>query len=586
MQSQSSADKAREQIVIVGAGPIGLYTAIELKKKGVNQVTVVDPEIESHYRPGFIGRSVFKLMEDHLKKGMETSLAQPVELPYSEALHVKELERGLETLAKNCGVVLRKAAFESFSQNKMTIKLAQSDTREEIPCDLTFDATGSARVLIKAINQQEKFFKLKAVGDNPLENNFIAYVKMEAEQAFLVQQGAQLTNDLNYVIGLETLRQQFGWEQYDHPLCLLVSMNEAKNKVCLYYETPPNLEAKDYEAWLKALLKMRTGEEINFELFKAEEKLAEDEQYKIRKNKLRFSPFLVSPKEASPSFYPGKEGLPMTILVGDALLEPDYQAGVGISAGVARVDALLSGMTVSEGKITAIDFDAYHEKIKPLMEAQKEEIVKNFEERDRRLQTALDLAESRYQKALELAAEQEQPLIKEGFNELQRLKFYNAATQGYSDAILDGNAKFKLKSGGVERLERSLDDYVAALSFTLAPKDKPFYEKINSELAGALSGVGPFIVELAKNKKYLMASKYNAVLLNFYKKYYPNAYLQEQQMLANNQAIFASRIKEAETPIAGPTSASSTSSTPSGGAGIADTNDSAPEPSSKKHKNK
>lgn len=55
-------------VIIVGAGPIGLYTAIMLKQLGVEHVQVIDPRARHYTRPGAINPNVFKNLETHLNR--------------------------------------------------------------------------------------------------------------------------------------------------------------------------------------------------------------------------------------------------------------------------------------------------------------------------------------------------------------------------------------------------------------------------------------------------------------------------------------------------------------------------------------
>src|SRR5579871_4592018 len=100
-----------KNIVIAGAGPIGLYLAIKLKQLGVTNVTVVDPRAGSYSRNGVIDASVFA--------NLERRLGLPVS--HSSSRHIKDAERALLGIATKLGVHIKRGEGTTFTGKKMHV---------------------------------------------------------------------------------------------------------------------------------------------------------------------------------------------------------------------------------------------------------------------------------------------------------------------------------------------------------------------------------------------------------------------------------------------------------------------------------
>lgn len=355
-----------KKIVIVGAGPIGLYLACFLRQHDVKDIIVIDPrtgpydeklaatkdseeikpESSEYVRPGVINESNF----------IEIAKDLGIDIPYSLARHIKELERGLyKGASEYYEIPILKAKFVSLASGGIKIEYASSGKQEILDCDCVFDASGQNRVVISQVNQESKepTFKIKQAADNPVKNHFIAYVKLdELEYQFLKNHLEQETkpDKKTHALALANLHNKYGWTYFADPEIKIQLLEN--NKACFYFETPPNLKKEDQESYLQDLLLLKTGKKIKFETLK--------KSRKFPKGKPRFTPFTVDPQMVTPGHVSGLKDYPTVIGMGDSVFEPDYRKVTGIKFGIERVKLLVSNSKINKetGEIE-IDFDAY-----------------------------------------------------------------------------------------------------------------------------------------------------------------------------------------------------------------------------------
>ncbi len=405
-----------KDIVIVGGGPIGMYMAIKLKQQGLNPILI---EKRSHFtRPGRLEPEIFTLVSVSLQK--ERSWADDdYEIKPSSSYHIKDLERELERILKEENITVIKGEYINLSNNSINVRLSSGQPKA-IPCDLVFDATGSDRKVLSTINKiyEDKHeappFHFSDVGYNPIKKHFIAYVGMEPNDIKELKNNQTKVDDtlhsfkfpekhlkgiMEKLIEISKLRQQFGWSNFSMPQCVVRPLE--KNKVCLYLEMPENLKThKDYEAWVKAVLKLQTNKDVPFAYLKTSEK------YKLNP-KPRFQPIFLQPKETTPFCFMGTN-FPDIIPIGDALIDPDYRRGLGIGEGIIRADALLESMQFQHGVIKEIDFKKYNESLELSLEKQRKQMMALFIRRSKSLEIDYHLLIKKY---LDVPSESDRSII-------------------------------------------------------------------------------------------------------------------------------------------------------------------------------
>lgn len=232
-----------KKIVIVGAGPMGLYTAIRLKQVGFTDITLIDPRAGSYLRPGDYIDEIFETIEKNI--------GQPI--PHSDSTQIKRMERELYRIAINEGIAIQRKKFKSFTTGGLQIE----GSDEVIPCDTVLDATGAKRTVVSEVNKQtgKEIFPIKRAADNPIKDVLIAYVQMRESELKALKKidGIECLDQFDVsALDIERLRSEFGWLGFKLPF-LRVRLHK-ENKACFYAELPPGLDKSKHEAWFKALL--------------------------------------------------------------------------------------------------------------------------------------------------------------------------------------------------------------------------------------------------------------------------------------------------------------------------------------------
>ncbi|KTD41783.1 FAD-dependent oxidoreductase [Legionella parisiensis] len=407
-------------MVIIGAGPSGLYTAIQLKKAGVEDVIVYDPRAGEYVRPGHINSTVLERAE--------IGVGVKFNFPTDKTAHIKDVERLLWKHALSLGIPVEQKIFVGFSPDPKGVIVVDKEGKEEkIACDYVMDCTGSKRLVVNAVNEFSqapiKPFKTSLVTEDvTVRNHLLAYVKID-ERSLKVSNHVQPTpmsisgiSSLEFARGMERLRQ-FGWHEFALPRCY--NMPFGKDKACFYVETPDDLTPDQKETWLQAVLETRTGDDgISFQL------LSDSKKYK---NKPRLTTFSVNPMELSP-FSHQEHGLPTVITQGDTQIDPNYFLAHGIIDSFDRIDQMIKGMKISGGKIIYFQQQDYEHDVQHDLEKHREALITHYKERKEYFIVWLQKAKGYYEVAIDRTKLPEEKLLfAERIKEIEgRIAYHNA----------------------------------------------------------------------------------------------------------------------------------------------------------------
>lgn len=375
-----------KSVVIVGCGPIGIYTAIKLKELGIS-VKVIDPRIGQFVRPGAIVSSTYNGMF-----GSISDFEMPGHLQGQDHIHIKEIEKALYQHATKMGIEFEAKKFDGFDEDGSMKVVNQNGERGNYKCDTVIDATGGARRVIAAVNEKTKgneAFTVQDVLNVGPQQHCAKYIKLKDITSFkAVTSNAQ--NDANEEI-LDILGQ-FGWQEEYLPH--LDFYEFGKEKAIAYARMPMDLKAPEKQlpskaaneflenistdphalkkAWLAALIYCAYGQDIPF----SEPK--ENGRYGKKMNTMTF--ILNSTMIQEDLFAGEKAQLPVVIPVGDANFTPDYRTAYGIVSGHRRsehlVEAIQSrGMDFDKHAAREGDYvlhrERYADGLKEILEGQK-----------------------------------------------------------------------------------------------------------------------------------------------------------------------------------------------------------------------
>lgn len=377
-------------VVIIGAGPSGLYLANQLKKAHVKDIKVFDPRAGDYLRPGHINDSVFRRAERGIGKKLRTS---------TDTAHIKDIERALHKQAELENISIRKCKFLRFAEDKKGIIISDENQEEKfIPCDYVFDCSGSKRVVVHAVNERAKNkqnkppFQITPVVDEiNVKNHLLAYIYMSPMDAAIAARylpssseiGLNGKTPLEFAKSMERLRQ-FGWREFAFPRCY--SMSFGKGKHCFYLEAPDGLPESKKEEWLRTVLECASGKPINFKLLP-------------HNTKPRLTTFPVEPQQLNRFCYQEKR-FPCVITQGDTQIDPNYYLAHGIVESFERIDTMISGLTISDGKIQYFDEQDYEIDVNHALTRHREALIDHYKERKDFFVQWLHDSEGYYKKAI------------------------------------------------------------------------------------------------------------------------------------------------------------------------------------------
>lgn len=540
-----------KNIVIVGAGPIGLFLAIRLTQIKAQyglrlDITVVDPRADNYERPGIVAQKALELLSELI--GRPVQVAREGD-DTGTSMFIQDLEKSLYRIAKEMGIRIIQSKFEDIEPGAKSIRVSPSEMPEDtIPCDLLLDCSGPRREVVTKLNAalgNPSPFTVKPVSDNPIKNHFIAYINIDADQAHLLSEKRN-KDPLKYALALEKLRHRFGWTEFAEPELSLRKYTHTdgsgKIRFYLYYETPPGMteaSQEKREEWLKALLELKTeNTDIPFE---------------IEVGKLKFTPYIVDPRKVEPAMWEGGETHPTVVPCGDAQIEPDYRLGIGIISGLTRADALLGSIQISKGEIF-INPKKYEAALALPLGKHESELVKDYSIKTESLNTTtLTAAKDIYLRALASSKDiEEKAILSHGSDEIdQRMQhhlFQEATTEFAKTADLQG--KILLDKYGNIKDEIALKRYHDKLK-DLASKPPSTKDhgttlalinlaKSYKDLAGTV---------LTKHHKPVDAKKYYEIAIAILKDYPSPNNTMELAKIHSNLALIAKKRNEFDAAI-------------------------------------
>jgi len=341
----------KHPVIIFGAGPIGLYLAIQLTMRGV-KVHVFDQRAGMYTRPGHLNRSVFHHVESAFQEPFWDS---------KKTGHIKDLERYLYQRALNAGVVFEPLQFLRFDPGAGTKRIIVQNTAGEeqsVECDYAFDCTGEKRALIHGVNQvvsPAPFQLARVIEHLDVKHHFLAYVKMSSKDYELVSHRPKSLGESVSFDNIEMFRK-FGWQEFSVPH--LYGAQFGGGKACLYFECPEGLMPEQYKPWMRLVINSRTRYDA-----RAEPQFAYLQDTNNSRKKPRYKAFVVDPLELNRQSHQGP-GLPCVIAQGDAQIGFHYRLANGVEHGMKRVDEFVKQLTVDQGQLL-FDAEQYERIVQP-----------------------------------------------------------------------------------------------------------------------------------------------------------------------------------------------------------------------------
>lgn len=343
-------------IVIVGAGPVGLYTAISMARNGY-LVHVVDKYADNFTRPGVVAIQAGETITRQLKE-IGISIVLPLAGSFPETYYISDIQKTLYSVAEKLGVKFTAAHFKSIKGD--SIELEGSDVF--IPCDMLIDCTGESRKVVDYINSNysPSLFKISKIAENPVKTNFIAYITMSNDDAELLSDYRGSASPVNEVLQFESLRAQ-GWTYNDMPHWDMRRWEYSKTekRFCCYFEMPEDLARAPQllqKKWLETMLELKAGKKIDFAIEGG--------------SSLKFCPFSVDPhKVENPILETDVYPFPI-VVCGDALMSAEYRKGTGIFNGIVCANGLVNATRIHQEKFY-VDIEAFNRTMTEHLPARK-----------------------------------------------------------------------------------------------------------------------------------------------------------------------------------------------------------------------
>lgn len=506
-------DLSMLSVAIMGAGPIGLYTAILLKKQyPFLDVRVFDKNADEYARPGVIAKMALETINSSFEKIGIPPLVINECGGKPTAIYIRDLQHALYAKAHESGVTIISENYVGLDRaNKAPITQHPSGSQsKQSPCDLLIDCTGERRAVMSSFQQA------KPIATNPVPNHFVAYIDVSAENDHKIQnslaenareQGisvAELQKKmLTSFTNLSQFRTETGWKEFEPPKIDIRRWDKPREHVddctagyCLYFETPDFSGSEEevdeeilkdrHRAYLTSLLRFYTGEDIDF--------------YPCIEPGT-FQPFSVQPKKLE-TLVDNTQGFPV-IALGDSFMSAEYTQGTGVRNGVECANGLISSLEISTE--IRINDALWHSNIDHVIARHTTEVSRDYAAREEALASTVHLrAYNRYKEYKLTATEPESEATINSIKDLvQALK--NSGNKWTEIKIKDEVAK-----------NRCVEFYCAALELLDAHPDMPDYgnqkTKILSNLGRLYFNIGKFDEAIdCLNQALLVAQTHNVI---------------------------------------------------------------------------
>ncbi|MGQ3887510.1 tetratricopeptide repeat protein [Legionella sp. CNM-1927-20] len=470
-----------KKVMIIGAGPAGLYTAIKFRKKGLRNIVIYDPRAGNYTRPGHLNASVFERAQKGLKEDF---------WPENKVGHIKDLEKILYKEAKNLGIQIENKRFIRLHKNtqKPGVVVETENGEEIIEADYVFDCTGTRREVINAVNKitSNSPFQLIPITEPPVHNHFLAYVKMSQIDWYHFNFNMERIVDdptsidpLSFTRSIIELRK-LGWKEFKLPRCY--GMEFGKDKICLYLHAPDPLAKENYDKWVQTVLESYT-KPIHYQHLPSS------------KQKPDFLAFPMNAQALKDVSYKG-EGLPTVIALGDAQIDFDYYLAHGIEDGIDRIDALFKHMAILNNDIYYFDSEEYLHSVIAHLSDHKKALISEAEEVRKSFVDALEIAKTKLETAYKSTNNaKEQFTIIEMLKEIKARQNYEEARKIFADYHNESNQVMLTKTPLdkiVERLNKIQTRLTEAHNMlpTSFSKERKDTKELLSYLAISFKAVG------------------------------------------------------------------------------------------------
>ena len=423
--------------VIIGAGPAGLYAAIQLHKGGLRNIVIYDPRAGVYTRPGWVTDQAYDwaLPKKDTTEGLRGRSLDLESLLSKKRYHIKDLERALFAEVKKLGIRVEAKPFLRLYQDETAPGVVVFDhaigAEEMVPADYVFDCSGAKRTVVLSVNDSVPTspFKLNEMVDLPVKDHFIAYVKIDKAAWDRFNEASAMPDTSDSTAFAESILKlrALGWMELKFPRCYGTSFG--KDKVCLYMHAPKHLEEKDYERWTQTVLECYSTP-FHYQHVKPSRKYA---------SKPRFMAFSINAEVLQPVSYAGDQ-LPVVVALGDAQIDFDYSLAHGILDGLKRIDSLLESIAILNGKIAYFDESEYLSAINEQVGGHKNAVIKAATDLKQSFSRAIEQAQLKLRLAMTSTPHQDKKQqLKTILQELDARQCYAKALQKMSDLRL-GNS--------------------------------------------------------------------------------------------------------------------------------------------------